>query len=408
MKESALTLPLEGIKVIDLSTLAAGPYCAMTLADWGADVIKIETLTGDFSRYFGATLNCPSTPDDNINFELGNRNKRGVAVNLKTDEGKRIITILLSTADIFITNMRTIALKQLGLDYDSLALRFPRLIYAHVSGYGDRGPDKDKPGLDLAAYWARSGITVEFGEPGTEPLPPVPAYGDNNTGTFLVGGICAALINRARTNKGCKVQTSLYNAALWGLSAGIACANNTEGGWPKPSRSKPRHGLMNTYRTLDDKWLMIMVIDYDRYWKKFCVKVLDRPELADDPRFANLFTAFENNEAQAAVIQEEIEKQTVAELTRRLKEEDIVYEICQRFHEVKYDQQALENGFIMPFELRSGRKDWIIGNPIKFNGEDTLVRRKAPLLGEHDTEVLNEIGYSKHEIENLRVKKIIL
>lgn len=408
MKANASTLPLEGIKVVDLTTLAAGPICSLALADWGANVVKVETLLGEFGRYFGATMNCPCTPDDNILFELGNRNKRGIAVDLKTDEGKKVMAKLLSTADVFVTNLRPGALKRLGLDYDSVAPRFPRLIYAYLNGYGDRGPEKDKPGFDLAAYFARAGITVEFGEPGTEPLPPVAGFGDNTTGTFLAGGICAALLNRARTNKGCKVQIALYNAAMWNLSLDIASANNTEGGWGKPSKNKPRTGLMNTYRTLDNRWLMVMALEYDRYWKIFCEKVLQKPELGTDPRFDNLFAAFENSEAQAAIIQEEMGKYALAELTRRLKEADVVHEVCQKWHELKDDPQALENGFIMPYELRSGRKDWMIGNPVKFNSENTVVRRKAPLLGEHNTEVLAELGYSNDEIAGLRSRKVIL
>lgn len=337
MTANASTLPLEGIKVIDFSTLAAGPICAMTLADWGAAVVKVEPLFGEFGRYFGATMNCPRTPDDNITFELDNRNKRGIAVDLKTDEGKKIVMKLISTADVLVTNMRPGALKRLELDYDSVASKFPRLIYAYLNGYGDRGPEKDKPGFDLAAYFARAGITVEFGEPGAEPLPAVAGFGDHTTGTFLAGGICAALINRNKTNKGCKVQTALFNAALWNLSLDIACANNTEGGWPKSSRNKPRTALMNTYRTLDNRWLMVMALEYDRYWKIFCEKVLQMPELGTDPRFDNLFVAFENSEAQAAIIQEEMGKYELVELTHRLKEADIVYEVCQKWHELKND-----------------------------------------------------------------------
>ncbi|MFA5065105.1 MAG: CoA transferase [Dehalococcoidia bacterium] len=407
MRTNTSTLPLEGIRIIDLSTLAAGPICAMALADWGADVIKVETLTGEFGRYFGATMNCPCTPDDNITFELDNRNKRGIAVDLKTDEGKKLITKLLSTADVLLSNIRPGALRRLGLDYDSISAKYPRLIYAYLNGYGDRGPEKDKPGFDLAAYFARAGITVEFGESGTEPLPPVAGFGDHTTGTFLAGGICAALLNRAKTNKGCKVQISLFNAALWNLSLDIASANNSTGGWLKPSKKKPRTGLMNTYRTSDNRWLMVMALEYDRYWKAFCEKVLVKPDLANDPRFDNLFASFENSESQAAIIQEEIGKYTLAELIPRLKEADIVHEVCQRWHELKTDLQALENGFIMPYELRNGRKDWMIGNPIKFNSEDTVVRRKAPLLGEHNSEVLAELGYSIEEISDLRNKRII-
>jgi crotonobetainyl-CoA:carnitine CoA-transferase CaiB-like acyl-CoA transferase len=408
MTANTPTLPLEGVKVTDLTSMAAGPICSVALADWGANVVKVETLLGEFGRYFGSTMNCPATPDDNIFFELGNRNKRGISIDLKTEEGKQIIAKLMSSSDVLVTNYRVNALKRLGLDYDSVAAKYPKLVYAYLNGYGDMGPEKDKPGFDLAAYFARAGITVEFGETGNEPLPPVAGFGDNTTGTFLAGGICAGLLNRARTGKGCKVQIALMNAAMWNLSLDIASANNTEGGWSKPSRAHPRTGLMNTYHTRDNKWLMIMALEYDRYWKTFCEIVLQKPELASDPRFDNIFASFENAEAQAAIIQDEIGRYDLSDLVPRLKQADIVHEVCQRWHELKDDPQALENGFIMPYELPNGRKDWVIGNPIRFDGENTTFRRRAPRLGEHNTEVLHELGYSVDEIDSLRSKKIIL
>jgi crotonobetainyl-CoA:carnitine CoA-transferase CaiB-like acyl-CoA transferase len=402
-----VTLPLEGVRVADLTTMAAGPTCSVALADWGADVIKVETLLGEFGRYFGSTMGCPCTPDDNIFFELANRNKRGVSLDLKSAEGKEVLFKLMAGADVFITNFRLNALKRLGLDYDTIAPKFPHLVYAYLNGYGDKGPEKDKPGFDLAAYFARAGITVEFGETGTEPLPPVAGFGDNTTGTFLAGGICAGLLQRARTGKGCKVQIALMNAAMWNLSLDIASANNTPGGWAKPSRAHPRTGLMCTYQTRDNKWLMIMALEYDRYWKTFCESVLEQPELASDPRFNNIFAAFENAEAQAAIIQEVIGRHDLAALVPRLKKADIVHEVCQKWHELKDDPQALENGFIMPYELPNGRKEWIIGNPVKFNGEDTVTRRRAPQLGEHNDEVLAELGYSKEAVASLREKKAV-
>ena len=407
MPEENTTLPLEGIKVVELATYAAGPICAMTLADWGADVIKVESLGGDVFRSFGINMNCQIKEDDNICFELVNRNKRGIAVDLKSDDGKKIIGKLLEYADVFSTNMRPNALKRLGMDYETLSNQYPRLIYAYLNGYGDEGPEKDKPGFDLAAYFARSGILVEFGEPGTEPLPPVAGFGDHTTGTFLAGGICAALLQRARTNKGCKVQVSLYNAALWNLSQGIASANNTEGGYRKSSRKKPVSALMNTYKTGDGKWLTIMAIEYERYWGPFCEQVIKRPDLAINPRYSTFFASYENSAELVAIVQSEFDKYTSQELVQKLRQADVVYELNQRWHELKNDPQATETGFMMEYKLPSGRTDWVIGNPAKFNGGRTLIRRKAPLLGEHTGEVLRKMGYPEESIADLTVRKII-
>jgi crotonobetainyl-CoA:carnitine CoA-transferase CaiB-like acyl-CoA transferase len=400
------TLPLDGIRVIDLTTYAAAPACAVVLADWGADVIKVESTAGDIFRFFGYIMQCPVADDDNIVFECDNRNKRGISVDLKTAEGKEIIDRLLGTGDVLVTNFRPKALAKLGLDYESISRKYPRIVYAYLNGYGDEGPDKDKPGFDLAAFFARSGINVEFGEPGTEPLPSVGGFGDHITGTFLAGGIAGALYSREKTGTGCKVQSSLLNAAIWSLSVLIASANNN-GKWLKQSRKKPRTGLMNTYKTKDDRWITIMVLEYDRYWKPFCEKVIKMPELINDERFVTQAAVFNNSEAQAAIIEKELLKYTGDELTALLKEADIVYETNPRWHELKDDPQVRETGFMTEYTLPNGRKDWIANSPVRFNGERPFLRRRAPRIGEHNAEILREIGYDDRDIEALRNKKVI-
>ena len=407
------TMPLQGIKVLDFSTYAAAPICSMTLADWGADVIKIEPLTGDAFRFFGFIMQCPVQEDDNIQFEMDNRNKRGISLNLKTAEGRGIINKLLETADVLVTNYRPKALESLGLDYETVSQNHPRIVYAYLNGYGDEGPDRDKPGFDLSAYFARSGILVEMPEPGYPPLSPLAGFGDHPTGTYLAGGICAALLQRARTGKGCKVQTALFNCALWNLQLNIASANSNahlpeeEYLKLKSQRKKPRSGLMNTYQSQDGRWITVMALEYDRYWKPFAEIVLRQPDLADDPRFNNQMAGFQNSEALTAVIDEAFGKMTEKEIVMRLKAADIAHEINLRWKEVKDDLTALENGFIFEYKMPSGRRDWLVGNPVRFNGEKTEVRRPAPRLGEHNNEILTELGYSAEQIAAWRSTMIV-
>ena len=407
------TLPLKGIKILDFSTYAAAPICAMTLADWGADVIKIESLSGDMFRFFGFIMACPVQDDDNIQFEMDNRNKRGISLNMKTGEGKEIIHKLLETADVLVTNYRPKALESLGLDYETISKDHPRLVYAYLNGYGDVGPDKDKPGFDLSAYFARSGILVELPEPGYPPLSPIAGFGDHPTGTYLAGGICAALLQREKTGKGCKVQTALFNTALWNLQLNIATANNNahlsdeEINKIKTQRTRPRSGLMNTYQSKDGRWITIMALEYDRYWKPFAELVLLRPDLSDDPRFNNQAASFQHGAELAAIIDEAFGKLTEAEIVRRLKAADIAHEINLRWKEIKDDVTALENGFIFEYTMPSGRQDWLIGNPVRFNGEKTEVRRHAPRLGEHNNEILTELGYNAEQLSAMREKHII-
>jgi crotonobetainyl-CoA:carnitine CoA-transferase CaiB-like acyl-CoA transferase len=400
-------LPLEGIKVVELTTYAAAPMAGMCLADWGADVIKVESLSGDAMRNFGKFMSCIVQDDDNIQFELGNRNKRGISIDLKTPLGMEILQKMLSSADVLVTNMRTNALEKLKLDYKSLSSKYVKLIFAQINGYGDFGPEKDKPGFDVAAYFARSGILVEFVDKGSDPLTAVAGFGDHTTGTFLAGGICAALYGRERTGRGCKLQTSLYNAALWNLSLDIAAASQN-GHFPlQGSRSKPRSAVVNTYKTKDEHWITVIILEYDRFIKPFFETVLKKPELINDERFNNQANSFQHSAEFTSIIDEVFNGLTLAECVDRLKKVDIVHEVNQRWHEIKNDPQALENGYIMEIKMPSGRTDWIVGNPAKFDDEMTTIRRQAPLLGEHNLEVLAELGYSGSDIANFKKDKII-
>ncbi len=398
--------PLKGYRVLDLTTYAAGAICCMTLADWGAEVIKVESLEGDPFRKFGHSMGCPMEESDNIQFEMVNRNKKGVSLDLKTEEGKKIFHKLLATADVFVTNYRPAAIRRLELTYEGLALQYSRLIYAYVNGYGDEGPDRDKPGFDTAAYWARGGILAEFGEAGSDPIPTVPGFGDNPTGTFLAGGVCAALIGREKTGKGCLVQTALYNAAIWNMSLCIAGANN-KGGWVRATRKDPIHALRNSYKTKDGRWIYVAVLEYERYWSPFCRIVLERPDLAGDPRFIDYQKSIVNKKELVTLLEEEFSKQSSQELIEKLKAADVVYEVHQKWHEIKEDVQAIENGFIIQHPMPNGRMDWVPGNPIKFNRGKTVLKKYAPTLGENNEELLRELGYSKEEIATFKKNRII-
>lgn len=399
--------PLEGYRVIELGIYAAGPAAGVALADWGADLIKVESPYGDPSRHFGIMMNCRIDDDDNIIYEIENRNKRGIALDLKKERGQEIMHKLLGSADAFITNMRPRALESLKLSYEDLKERYPRLVYGALTGYGQRGPEVNKPGFDLSAYWARGGILREFGEPESDPIPALAAFGDHPTGLFLAGGVAAALLSRTKTGKGCKVDTSLYSAVLWNLSLNIAEANNT-GVYQKRSNKVPPTGIMNTYKTREGNWITLMALEYEKFWGPFCKKVIDAPQLADDPRFSTVISSKKNSREQAALIQSEMVKFTAEELEKRLDSIDMVYEVNLRFHEIKEDPQAIENNYIIPFKMRSGRQDWAFSNPVKFNDADTELMRYAPDLGEHNEEVLTELGLSAEEIRVLQEEKVIV
>lgn len=205
--------PMEGIKVIELSNMLAGPMTARILAEWGADVIKVESTNGDTWRTQGATSLSPTTEIANPNFDMQNLNKRFLSINTRTAEGKNILMKLLETADVFVTNYRVQALEKIGLTYDQLKDAYPRLIHASVLGYGEEGPEKDRPGYDYTAFYARTGLLADLAPAGGPPLMTVAGFGDHSVAAALAGAIAAALFRRERTGAGDKVDVSLCRLA---------------------------------------------------------------------------------------------------------------------------------------------------------------------------------------------------
>ena len=272
--------PLKGVKVIDLTYFVAGPGAARILADWGADVIKVEPSFGDPGRGTGATMSCPIEKDCNPFYTAYNANKRGLSLNLKSEEGKAVLDKLLETADVFVSSYRTGALKRLGLDYDSLSKKFPHLIWAQINGFGDFGPAKDNAGFDTVAFWARSGAMIDITEKDTSPVNPLIGFGDATTSCSLSGGICAALYQKAKTGRGCKVMISLFAQAIWSESAGMVSTQYGDE-YPK-TRKNPGSPVMDTFKSSDDKWFYMSILEPDRY-NNALFKELGREDLVDHP-----------------------------------------------------------------------------------------------------------------------------
>lgn len=280
-------LPLEHVKVVDLSTFAAVSSTGRLLADWGADVIKVESLRGDAWRQYGCVGNVPAIEDENPCWDINNSNKRDIALNLRNPLGMEVLHSLLKEADVFITNYRMNALKEMKLTYEDLAPQYPHLVWGHLSGYGDDGPDAKRPGFDVATYWARSGLMMDIGEPSASPLSQIYAFDDMSTGAVLAGGICAALCKQVRTGQGDKVEISLMGNAIWAAGLLILAAQEAyQDRWPK-SRMTPPSPLTSSYQCKDGEWLLLCILEYDRYYPDLC-KVLGREDLIADERYNSL------------------------------------------------------------------------------------------------------------------------
>lgn len=390
--------PLEGVKVIDLTYFVAGPGTARILADWGADVIKVEPSFGDPGRKTGATMNMPVI-DDEINpfYSVYNCNKKGLSINLKEEKGLEIMDELLKDANVFLSSYRTGALNRLGLDYETLSKKHPHLIWAQINGFGDYGPAKDNPGFDTVAFWARSGAMIDTAEKGTTINPPI-GFGDATTSCSLAGGICAALYEQQKTGKGQKVMVSLFSQAIWNLSALVASTQYGDE-YPK-TRKNAISPVINSYRCKDDKWIFLSILEHERYYNDLC-DVIDRPDLKDHIDFSTTTKGKENARELISIIDEGFSKYTQEEMVQKLTEKDIAHERIQHVKEVLEDPQALENNYIYEVENRDKSKTLMAMTPVKFNNIEVNLNNDAPTVGEHNDEILANLGYSEEDIAKL-------
>lgn len=403
--------PLTGVKVIDLTYFVAGPGGARILADWGADVIKVEPSFGDPGRTTGATMSAPTRKDCNPFYTAYNANKRGMSLNLKSEEGKAILDKMLETADVFVTSYRTGALKRLGLDYESMSQKHPHIVWAQLNGFGDFGPAKDNPGFDTVAFWARSGAMIDLTEKNTSPINPLIGFGDATTSCSLSGGICAALYQKAKTGKGCKVMVSLFAQAIWSESAGMVSTQYGDE-YPK-TRLEPGTPVMNTYKSSDGKWFYMSILEPDRY-NPALFRELGREDLVADNNFAT--TACKGHSAELTeILGQEFAKHTMDEIAGMFARADIAYDRVQHIKEVLDDPQALENMYLVPMANTDGTVTKQPMTPVRFAlTEPTCIEdiaptvdRQAPMIGEHSVELLKEYGYSDEEIEKFLADKVI-
>lgn len=395
--------PLKGVRVVDLTYYVAGPGCGKILGDWGADVIKIEPSFGDPMRLNGVNLSMPIDDDCNPLYSAINSNKRGLSINLKSQEGKEIMYRLLEKADVFVTSYRSGALKRLGLDYQSLSQKFPRLVWGQVTGFGELGPMKDDAGFDTVAYWAKSGAMVDIVERGTTIVPPF-GFGDASTALSFAGGIAAALYRQAKTGKGDKVQISLLSNAIWSLSSMVTAAQYGEE-YPK-SRKEAMSAFINNYVCRDGQWITITILDYERYKDKL-FKVLDLDEYINDKRFKTEAEAKKHTKELIEIFDGAFSKYDREEIVKRLKEEDIAYGKVQHMKDLAIDEQVLSNNYLIPVKNRDGSEFLAPMSPVHFGDSQIKRRLDAPLIGEHNDEILQELGYGESDIEELYKNGVI-
>ena len=384
---------LDGLRVLDVTQFMAGPFCAMLLADLGADVIKVEPPSGDGTRQMP-----PNIGTDSPAFNAVNRGKRSLVLDLKTTEGRDVFKRLARSVDIVIENYRPAAMKSLGLDYAALSAVSPRLIYASISGYGQTGPDRDKGGFDLIAQGV-SGIMSITGEPGRPPVKSGIPLTDLGAGLFTVAGILASLEHRNRTGVGQFVDTSLVEAGI-ALSIWEATEYFTGAGIPAPMGSA--HRMTAPYQAIRcaDGYITIGA-GPDRLFRRVC-DLLGQPEWADAPEFADNPSRVRNREALAARIEAITVREPRNHWLALFEANDIPCGPINNYAEVFADPQVVAREMIVDTDHPVLGRLKTLGSPIKLSATPINPRRRAPLLGEHTDEVLGEIGCSDSEIQALR------
>jgi crotonobetainyl-CoA:carnitine CoA-transferase CaiB-like acyl-CoA transferase len=397
--------PLAGIKVIEMGFWVAAPAAATLLADWGADVIKIEPPDGDpFRAYFAWTVGQATQVVPQ--FELDNRGKRSIVLNLQTEQGREIMGRLLAGADVFVTNLRPRVLHRFSLDYETVRARFPRLVYCQISAYGPEGSERDRAAYDVGAFWARGGVAASLTVPGAHPPHQRGGMGDHMTGAIAAGAIAAALLARERTGRGQRVSVPLLRVGAymmgWDLSMVLRLGTQIE----TSDRFHPRNPLMNCYQDQEGRWFWLIGLQSDRHWPDLC-QAIGRPDLLTDPRFATARARAENAPELVAELDRVFGTRTLAEWAELFDRHGVWWAPVQSLNELAADPVAEAAGTFVEVPGPEGPVRMVSG-PVDFSETRWEPQGPAPELGQHTEEVLLELGYSWDDLEHLKAQGVII
>jgi crotonobetainyl-CoA:carnitine CoA-transferase CaiB-like acyl-CoA transferase len=380
---------LEGVKVIELTMWIAGPSAGGLLADWGADVIKVEPPTGDPQRNILGALGYGDLPVPG--FALDNRGKRSIALDLNSEAGLAAMEALHASADVFLTNMRPNSLATIGMAPEQVHERHPGLVVTSITGYGLDGPDAGLPGYDIGAFWARTGIARDFVPRNAAPLGVRGGLGDHFTGLSACAGTLAALIERGRTGQGRIVESSLMRTGAWAIGHQIVVQDQ----FGRLESAKPREiaptPLVNCYEAGDGAWFWLIGVEADRHFPGV-VAAIDRPELLDDERFGDSKLRRKNSAALIAEFDEAFKSQPMSYWKERFAAHDVWYAPAQTMPEVLEDPQMHAAGAFVQVANREGEPYRSVNGPITFRGNQLTTTKPSPAVGEHTEEVLKVVG----------------
>ena len=400
LKHAPSTLPLSGIRILDVASFIAAPVAATVLGDYGADVIKVEPLgEGDPNRTIAVVASGYPKSPVNYPWHLDSRGKRSLAIDLKHEQARAAFDRVIATADVLITNYPLASRRRLRLDYEAVASVNPRLIYASFTGYGETGPDADQVGFDTTAYFARSGIMDGARYDDAVPGVTMPAQGDRAAAMALAAAIMIALWNRERTGKGTKVSSSLLANGIWANGNAVQAALV---GAPLPKRpppDRPRSALANVYRTKDGRWFQLTLVREDRDWPGVC-RALGREDLMEDLRFTDMPKRRANGAPLAAILGDAFATRDFAEWRTRLKAQALPFAPISRAEDLVEDEQAAAAGIIVP--TTHTEMPHTLATPFSLSDVPLPPPGPGPSLGAHSDEILCEAGLSPEEIADMR------
>jgi crotonobetainyl-CoA:carnitine CoA-transferase CaiB-like acyl-CoA transferase len=384
--------PLEGVRVVELAAWVAGPSVAAVLADWGAEVVKVEPPDGDPGRAWAT--------DRNPTFELDNRGKRSMTLDLKVAAAREVMDSLLGRADVFVTNLGPRVLAAFGLDHETLAKRFPRLVCAVVTGYGLAGPDHQRAAYDTGAFWGRAGVLTAMALPGAD-LPASPGgSGDHMTALATVAGVAAALFTRERTGRGQLVSTSLLRTGVFMVGADVNRVLRMGEPFAVRPRTEVPNPLYNSYAAADGRRFFLLGLQPDRHWPAVAAAI-GRPELLDDPRYATGAQRAANGPALIALLSDAFAGADLAHWGRVLDAHGVWWAPVQGPADIPHDPQAVASGAFCEVPTAEGPVE-MVASPVDFSDTAWSVTRRTPEAGEHTEEVLLELGLGWEAITELR------
>lgn len=401
-----LKFPLEGVKVVEMGTHVSIPTVSRIMADWGAEVIKIENTRGEEWRVNGKAYKLPTIDEENTLFTLQNSNKQFISIDAKSPEGHEILMKLIGDADVFMSNVRAKSLAKLGCDYETLKALYPSLIYVHLSGYGYDGPDASLPGFDMAAFFARTGIMADWGNPGDFPIKPPGGFGDATVSSLLLSGVLAALFARERSGRGTMISSSLYGTGIWYNQTGITCTQEAYGNVYPKSRYCPMNPFSHLYECRDHEWLVLTVVNYNQGYARV-MEVLGLEQYVDDPKYNTIEAVQKCTEEFIHMINDAFMKRDRAEWVKLFRQADLV--CCELRHmcEATKDPQALENGFFEKVRFANGHEALMPNVNVSFSSYNTRPYSPPGAVGRDTAAVLKKYGYTDEQIRDMLAKGAI-